>query len=190
MHRPREPDVLRSTTTTTTRTMATRTVRIEPKPLHYSPSAELAENHRFVRLQLDLPGVMASDVEVDMTHNVLTVQGVRKIFSVDGSVCTKKYKFSCRYAIDTTVIDVPAIRATLAHGVLTVRAPKKKKEFVQQPTSDVFKIGVKTTQALPQQANATTESPPTAPCPTEPSTKPSNDESPPNHSDKKDSDSK
>lgn len=87
--------------------------------------AELSENNASLRLTVDLPGVFARDLEVAINHGVLTIQGVRKTMSVDGTVCIKKHKFSRRYAIDTNVVDVARVDANLSHGVLAIRAPKK-----------------------------------------------------------------
>jgi HSP20 family molecular chaperone IbpA len=90
-----------------------------------SLSAELSENHEWMRLTLDLPGVQFKDVDVNVDHGVLTIEGSRRTMSVDGSVCVKKQKISRRYAIDTDVVDVHNATANLKFGVLTIKAPKK-----------------------------------------------------------------
>lgn len=101
--------------------------RTQPANQVVVQSAELSENDKFIRLTVDLPGVYAKDLEVDITHGVLSIGGVRKTMSIDGQVCLKKHKFSRKYAIDTDVVDVSAIRANLAQGVLTIKAPKRSK---------------------------------------------------------------
>jgi HSP20 family molecular chaperone IbpA len=90
-----------------------------------SLSAELSENHEWMRLTLDLPGVQFEDIDVNINHGVLTIEGSRRTMSVDGSVCVKKQKISRRYAIDTDVVDVHNATANLKFGVLTIKAPKK-----------------------------------------------------------------
>jgi hypothetical protein len=80
-----------------------------------------------VRLTVDLPGVLASDLDVAIQHGILTITGARQTLSVDGTVVLKKHKFSRRYAIDTDVVDVSQVNANLSHGVLTVKAPKRVK---------------------------------------------------------------
>jgi HSP20 family molecular chaperone IbpA len=92
-----------------------------------SLSAELSENHEWMRLTLDLPGVQLKDLDVNINHGVLTIEGSRRTMSVDGSVCVKKQKISRRYAIDTDVVDVHSATANLKFGVLTFKAPKKSK---------------------------------------------------------------
>lgn len=90
-------------------------------------TAELSENDKFLRLTMDLPGVFARDLEVDVSHGVLSIKGIRRTMSINHEVCLKKQKFMRRYGIDTDVVDVSAITANLALGVLTILAPKKKR---------------------------------------------------------------
>jgi HSP20 family molecular chaperone IbpA len=94
------------------------------------PAAELAENDAWMRLTVDLPGVVTKDLEVAVANGVLTIQAARRTMSVDATVCIKKQKICRRYAIDTDVIDVTQVKANLANGVLTVKAPKKASQGV------------------------------------------------------------
>jgi HSP20 family molecular chaperone IbpA len=57
-------------------------------------AAELSENHEWMRLTVDLPGVQLKDLDVDINHGVLTIEGSRRTMSFDGSVCIKKQKIS------------------------------------------------------------------------------------------------
>jgi HSP20 family protein len=92
-----------------------------------NPPAELSESYEWMRLAVDLPGVQLKDLDVNINRGVITIEGVRRTMSVDGSVCVKKQKISRRYAIDTDVVDVGNTTATLKFGVLTIKAPKKSK---------------------------------------------------------------
>lgn len=94
-------------------------------------NAELCENRRGIRLTVDLPGVLPGDLNVSHEHGVLTVTASRKHLSLDG-VCVKKQKVSRRFAVNTDVVDTDHLTAALAHGVLTVQAPKKIKAARQQ----------------------------------------------------------
>jgi HSP20 family molecular chaperone IbpA len=80
-----------------------------------------------MRLAVDLPGVHLKDLDLIINHGVLTIEGVRRTMSVDGSVCVKKQKVSRRYAIDADVVDLSNAAANLKFGVLTIKAPKKSK---------------------------------------------------------------
>jgi HSP20 family molecular chaperone IbpA len=92
-----------------------------------STPAELSESNEWMRLAVDLPGVQLKDLDVNINHGVLTIEGVRRTMSVDGSVCVKKQKISRRYAIDSEVVDLHNAAANLKFGVLTIKAPKKSK---------------------------------------------------------------
>jgi HSP20 family molecular chaperone IbpA len=92
-----------------------------------SPPAELSESNEWMRLAVDLPGVHLKDLDVNINHGVLTIEGSRRSMSVDGSVCVKKQKISRRYAIDADVVDLNKAVANLKFGVLTIKAPKKAK---------------------------------------------------------------
>ena len=92
-----------------------------------SPPAELSESNEWMRLAVDLPGVQLKDLDVNINHGVLTIEGSRSIMSVDGSVCVKKQKISRRYAIDADVVDLHNAAANLKFGVLTIKASKKSK---------------------------------------------------------------
>jgi HSP20 family molecular chaperone IbpA len=92
-----------------------------------NPPAELSESQEWMRLAVDLPGVQLKDLDVNINHGVLTIEGVRRTMSVDGSVCVKKQKLSRRYVIDTNVVDVQKVAANLKSGLLTIQAPKKSK---------------------------------------------------------------
>jgi HSP20 family molecular chaperone IbpA len=92
-----------------------------------SPPAELSESNEWMRLAVDLPGVQLKDLDVNINHGVLTIEGSRRTMSVDGSVCVKKQKISRRYAIDGDVVDLHNAVANLKFGVLTIKAPKKPK---------------------------------------------------------------
>jgi HSP20 family molecular chaperone IbpA len=105
---------------------------------HYRPMAELAENEDCIRLTVDLPGVPAKDLDVQVEKGVLTITASRKTTSMDGNHVVKKQTIKRRYAINMDVVDDAKLAAHLQHGVLTVTAPKKK----QPPESCIHRIVV------------------------------------------------
>lgn len=88
-------------------------------------NAELSENRNIVRLRIDVPGIDPKDVEVSVERGVLTIQGTRKSFSIDGTTCLKKRQFVRRYGLDTNAIEAHTLKAALTLGVLEIRAKKK-----------------------------------------------------------------
>jgi HSP20 family protein len=99
-----------------------------PSTSHDLPlSAELSENKDIVRLRIDVPGIEPKDIQVSVERGVLTVQGTRKSFSIDGKTCLKKRQFIRRYGLNTNAIEAHSVSAALALGVLEIRAKKKPK---------------------------------------------------------------
>lgn len=100
----------------------------QPSASHDLPlSAELSENREIVRLRIDVPGIDPKDVHVSVERGVLTVQGTRKSFSIDGKTCLKKRQFVRRYGLDTNAIEAHSVSAALMLGVLEIKAKKKPK---------------------------------------------------------------
>jgi HSP20 family molecular chaperone IbpA len=94
---------------------------------------ELAENNECIRLTVDLPGVYKKDLKVHVERgNVLTVQAVRRTFSVSGQVCIKKQRIERSFAIDTAVVNLARVSVTLDNGVLIIQAPKWTTAETQQ----------------------------------------------------------
>jgi HSP20 family molecular chaperone IbpA len=81
------------------------------------------ESENRVQLSLDLPGVKASDLRVNVDNQVLTISGNRTFARGNQ---TSSVGFSRQFALDVTV-DTSNLTANLADGVLTVSAPKVAK---------------------------------------------------------------
>jgi HSP20 family protein len=78
------------------------------------------ESESRVQLSLDLPGVKASDLKINVENQVLTISGNRTFARGNH---TSSVGFSRQFALDATV-DASNLTANLADGVLTVSAPK------------------------------------------------------------------
>jgi HSP20 family molecular chaperone IbpA len=76
------------------------------------------EDGHFV-LCTDLPGVKQSDLKVEFNDGALHIEGVRK-------KGTTAHKFSRKLAVDENAIDTANLVATLADGILTIKALKKE----------------------------------------------------------------
>lgn len=73
------------------------------------------------RLSIDVPGVKAQDMKVEVVDNSLRVSGERKDAGSES-------KFSKMFTIDPSLFDVSKIKANLDNGVLTLTMPKHAKE--------------------------------------------------------------
>jgi HSP20 family protein len=88
-----------------------------------SPGYEIHEDDNKFQLSIDVPGVKAADMKVDLEQGgrLLHLSGGRKI-EKEGSVT--ETRFDKRFTLAENV-DAGKITANLADGVLVVSAPKK-----------------------------------------------------------------
>jgi HSP20 family protein len=86
-----------------------------------NPPANINEQENMVELSLDVPGIKAVDLTINIENHVLTISGHRAVATPDNA--DNNWKFSRRFALDTSV-DTSNATANLANGVLTISAPK------------------------------------------------------------------
>ncbi|KAL3827043.1 hypothetical protein ACHAXA_007550 [Cyclostephanos tholiformis] len=92
---------------------------------HSSPRYEITENDKQFRLAVDVPGVKADHIKVELENNgrVLHISGDRKE-KTDTSY--KAFKFDNRFPLGRN-LDTSKIVAHLSDGVLVLTAPKMEK---------------------------------------------------------------
>jgi HSP20 family protein len=98
-----------------------------------SPCYEVTEDETQFQLAVDVPGVKAGDLNIQLEQGgrVLRLSGGRKVRSADGKNASES-KFEKSFTIDRS-IDANKITANLADGVLVITAPKDvKKDEVQK----------------------------------------------------------
>jgi HSP20 family protein len=108
----------------------------EPQSMaRFSPGYEINEIDGKYRIQVDVPGVKSSDMEVKLVddNRMLVITGGRKM-EKEGSV--SEMKFEKRFTIGEDM-DIEKITANLQDGVLTLMAPKLE---MKEPT--VHKISI------------------------------------------------
>jgi HSP20 family protein len=103
--------------------------------LHSSPGYEINETENNYRISVDVPGVKADDMTVNIEHEgkVLHISGGRKVVMENKASETR---FEKRFTIGDNV-NVREMTANLADGVLILSAPKMEKEEKQ-----VFNIAI------------------------------------------------
>ena len=94
------------------------------------PGAHQAHHHLYeteetVTLTVDVPGVLAKDLQVQVDDNVLRVTGERKTAGSES-------KFIRSFSMDPKTLDVENIEANLDCGVLTLTARKRNKPAVSK----------------------------------------------------------
>jgi len=103
----------------------------------YAPAVDIFENDSSITLLADMPGVKASDLEIDLRENVLTLAGrVTAPGSEKESTVLREYRpgtFLRQFTLSET-IDQPKIDAKLADGVLRLELPKVERARPRQIT--------------------------------------------------------
>lgn len=102
----------------------------------WRPMVDIYEVQDGAVIKVDLPGVVKSDVAVEVKENILTIRGERKI---DSSIPEERYyrrertcgKFQRSFAL-RSMISPDNIKASFKSGVLTVEIPKPEVEKPKQ----------------------------------------------------------
>jgi HSP20 family molecular chaperone IbpA len=100
-----------------------------------APRYWIAEENGVIELSMEVPGVLAKDLEVELEGDeLIRIKGTRKR-STGGSVESFDFDQSFRLAED---IDVEQLTVNLSAGILRIRVPKKEKTVKKLPVvSDV-----------------------------------------------------
>ena len=103
----------------------------------YSPAVDIFENDNTITLLADMPGVKASDLEIDLRENVLTLTGrVAAAETSKQANVLREYRpgmFFRQFTLSEAV-DQPKIDAQLTDGVLRLELPKVEKARPRQIT--------------------------------------------------------
>lgn len=89
-----------------------------------SLSSDVEENDKEIRLEMDVPGVKAADLDVTFRDGQVHVSGFRRTKTVDGK-SVKRARYARSFTVDEDSLDVSKIKANLSDGVLVVTIPKK-----------------------------------------------------------------
>jgi HSP20 family protein len=93
------------------------------------PAADVEEYEDRFELYVDLPGVVAKDVEITLERGVLTLAGERKVEQAEAQMTRHRRergygKFYRRFILPDTV-NADGVEASERNGVLAIRIPKK-----------------------------------------------------------------
>jgi len=112
---------------------------------NFSPSFDLSETDNYYEVQADLPGIQASELNVQVSDNVLTVSGERKFEKTSGdekdtknaptSHFVERYHGSfSRSIVLPGAVKHDKIDAEYHDGVLTIKLPKTAESKPRQIT--------------------------------------------------------
>jgi len=95
----------------------------------WAPAVDIREDNKEIALEVELPGIKPSDVEVTSENGVLTIRGEKQSTSAEGSegryhVVERSYGSFTRSFQLPQGVDDQRIEADFADGLLTVRIPK------------------------------------------------------------------
>jgi HSP20 family protein len=96
----------------------------------FAPPADLVEDEDGITVYMDLPGVRAEDLELELQNDVLVVRGARQYpYGGNGAqgVVRRTERGFGRFERSLRVppgLDAGSIQASLRDGVLTLRIPK------------------------------------------------------------------
>ena len=110
------------------------------------PAAELSETDDAVNLKLEIPGMNAKDLDIQVTENAVSIRGERKEERTTEENGTKRSEF--RYGKFERVIPLPAriqntdVKADYKDGILNLHLPK-----AQEEKNKVVKVNLEQTNA-------------------------------------------
>ena len=95
-----------------------------------APQVDLAETDKSIELHIDLPGMEAKDIDLQIDNNVLTISGERKEQKEEKGktfhrIERRSGRFSRSFTLPTTVSE-DKVAAEYKDGVLTVTLPKSE----------------------------------------------------------------
>lgn len=107
----------------------------------YKPPLDVIEQQDRYVLRIDLPGLAAADVDIELENDTLVLRGERK---PDPSIPREAYlraerprgRFALQLAVPATV-DRQGVQASHAEGVLEVVLPKRREEAPSRIKVDV-----------------------------------------------------
>ena len=110
------------------------------------PAAELSETDDAVNLKLEVPGMNAKDLDIQVTEDAVSIKGERKEETTTQENGTKRSEF--RYGKFERVIPLPAriqntdVKADYKDGILNLHLPK-----AQEEKNKVVKVNLEQTNA-------------------------------------------
>ena len=110
------------------------------------PAAELSETDDAVNLKLEIPGMNAKDLDIQVTENAVSIKGERKEETTTEENGTKRSEF--RYGKFERVIPLRAriqntdVKADYKDGILNLHLPK-----AQEEKNKVVKVNLEQTNA-------------------------------------------
>jgi HSP20 family protein len=92
------------------------------------PSLDLAESDAAIEVRVDIPGMDAKDIDIQVNGNLLTISGERKEEKEEKGKTYHRIERRCGSFSRTVTLPAPvkedAVDAQYKNGILTVKLPK------------------------------------------------------------------
>ncbi|MGD1714569.1 Hsp20/alpha crystallin family protein [Dapis sp. BLCC M172] len=104
----------------------------EEKGMAFTPAAEIHENHDFIDLKLEIPGLEAKDLDVQVTAEAVAIKGERRQETKTEEEGMTRSEF--RYGSFQRIISLPVrvqneqVKADYKDGILHLHLPKAEAE--------------------------------------------------------------
>ena len=107
----------------------------------FSPSIDIVENDKDIRISAELPGMEEKDIDVSLSRDSLTIKGEKKEEKEDKG--KGYYRMERSYGSFSRTLPLPSeidqdkVKATFKKGVLTVTLPKTEKAIKETKKIDI-----------------------------------------------------
>lgn len=96
-----------------------------------SPRINIVEGDTAIEVTAELPGVALEDIDVSLSHDLLTIKGEKRQESEEESQgyhrIERRYGSFCRtITVPADLVNADGLEANLKNGVLTVTLPKRE----------------------------------------------------------------
>jgi HSP20 family protein len=98
-----------------------------------APEADVMESENEIRVEVEMPGMRADDIDIDLENNVLTITGEKKEERTEGDdrntwhLSERRYGRFTRSFVLPRDVEQDRIEASFDNGVLQVRIPKSER---------------------------------------------------------------
>ena len=107
----------------------------------FSPSIDIVENDKDIRISAELPGMEEKEIDVSLSRDSLTIKGEKKEEKEDKG--KGYYRMERSYGSFSRTLPLPSeidqdkVKATFKKGVLTVTLPKTEKAIKETKKIDI-----------------------------------------------------
>jgi HSP20 family protein len=104
---------------------------LEGRTWNWEPAVDISETDGQVQVRAELPGLEAKDIDVDVSGDILTLRGEKKMEEEkkeERYYCRERYRGSFQRSFQLpSGVESDKVNAEFKNGVLTINLPKSEK---------------------------------------------------------------